>query len=79
MDLEACIARISDYIVNIHIHDNDGKSDMHLPVGEGTVDFKHIIQSLKRLQYKDPLIIENLAFDDVIKSIENFTSIWNTC
>jgi sugar phosphate isomerase/epimerase len=27
-----------DRVVNIHLHDNDGNSDLHLPLGQGTVN-----------------------------------------
>ena len=36
------------YIVNCHLHDNDGKDDQHLLPGMGTVDWAGVEQRLKR-------------------------------
>lgn len=50
------IAKRGIKIATFHAHDNDGKKDMHLPVGEGTIDFKKVFQELKR-QYANPYIV----------------------
>jgi sugar phosphate isomerase/epimerase len=31
---------------NVHIHDNDGNSDQHLTIGEGKIDFKHVLSAM---------------------------------
>ena len=36
------------HVVNCHIHDNDGVKDLHLPPGQGCIDWKHIAQLLKK-------------------------------
>lgn len=33
---------------HVHLHDNDGKDDSHLPVGSGTIDFQAVIQAIRR-------------------------------
>ena len=35
-----------DFIIGIHIHDNDGKNDLHLEVGKGIIEFKEIFSQL---------------------------------
>ena len=35
-----------DFIIGIHIHDNDGKNDFHLEVGKGIIEFKEIFSQL---------------------------------
>lgn len=37
---------LGDDIAAIHLHDNDGLSDDHLPPGRGTVDFKTLVKLL---------------------------------
>jgi sugar phosphate isomerase/epimerase len=37
---------LGDDIVAIHLHDNDGLSDDHLPPGRGTVDFETLVELL---------------------------------
>ncbi len=40
VSLEEWFSELGSCCVECHIHDNKGKYDSHLPVGEGTVDFK---------------------------------------
>ena len=42
----ALFERFSDRIQVVHLHDNDGTHDQHLPPGEGTVPFASIFRSL---------------------------------
>jgi sugar phosphate isomerase/epimerase len=35
-----------DRFSNVHIHDNDGSSDQHLTIGEGRIDFKHVLAAM---------------------------------
>lgn len=47
---------------HVHIHDNRGgnsvKDDLHLPLGEGTIDFRAILKELLRIQYFGTLAME---------------------
>jgi len=49
-------------IRHLHLHDNMGgnsvNDDLHLPVGEGTVDFQGILGTLKELGYKGTATLE---------------------
>jgi len=47
---------LRDRFANIHIHDNDGQWDQHLPIGKGKIDFPPILSSLK--DYKGRFVIE---------------------
>ena len=44
--LEEWFSELGSYIVESHIHDNHGKSDEHLPVGEGAINFKQFFPLL---------------------------------
>lgn len=46
--LEEWFSELGDYVVESHIHDNHGKSDEHLPVGEGAIDFSRYFPLLNR-------------------------------
>lgn len=35
-------------ISHVHIHDNDGSEDLHLPVGRGTIDFLPVLRAIRR-------------------------------
>ncbi len=52
--------------VNLHLHDNVGGEDKHLALGEGEIDFKMVLKSLK--DYKGSYVIEGRAEDELIES-----------
>jgi len=51
-----------DRIKHLHIHDNRGgnspSEDLHLPVGEGIVDFEAIFQKLNDIGYQETITLE---------------------
>ena len=44
--LEKWVEALRPYIRHVHLHDNDGSRDQHLPLGAGTIPFKTIFASL---------------------------------
>lgn len=60
---------LRDRLFNIHLHDNDGRRDQHLALGEGTADIQGV---LKRLLpgYKGPFTIEGKGTTHVCGSQE---------
>ncbi len=51
---------------NVQISDNNGITDEHLPIGEGTVDFAGLIRELKRVDYGGTLSL-SVAKDRVLE------------
>jgi sugar phosphate isomerase/epimerase len=54
----AYIQKFGNKIVNVHFHDNNGKTDDHCDVGEGTVPWKKVAESLKRINFWGPFVSE---------------------
>ncbi|MBN1614214.1 MAG: sugar phosphate isomerase/epimerase [Deltaproteobacteria bacterium] len=56
--IENCLPRIA----HLHVHDNLGgnsvKDDLHLPLGEGIVDYPKIFTLLRRKGYKETVTME---------------------
>lgn len=57
------IERFSSRICHIHVSDNLGKDDIHLPIGAGTIDFPKIIKALKRIGYNETITFEVFSRD----------------
>ena len=57
--VENFICTFRDRIGHIHAHDNDGKRDLHLGVGFGTVDWKKTADALKRISYGKTVAVES--------------------
>lgn len=53
---------LGDQVYHVHLHDNHGVIDEHLPLGEGIIDYVGIIQSLKQSNY---LGVVNLEFSPI--------------
>jgi sugar phosphate isomerase/epimerase len=54
----AYIHKFGKKIINVHFHDNNGKTDDHLDVGEGTVPWKEVAESLKKINFCGPFVSE---------------------
>ncbi|WP_295618350.1 sugar phosphate isomerase/epimerase [uncultured Methanobrevibacter sp.] len=57
-------------IKHIHIHDNDGVHDSHLPWGEGIIDFKRFFEIFSKNGYDGIYNLELSSKDYVEKSIQ---------
>jgi len=64
------INRFGDRIQHVHISDNFGRRDDHLAVGEGAIDFKVLIDALRKIHYDDTMTLEIFTPDrnDLIRS-----------
>jgi len=56
--LEKWLAATWPYLKEIHIHDNDGAYDSHLPVGAGTIDFDYLFNFLGKKGISPVLTLE---------------------
>ena len=61
---------IFDSIKHIHVHDNLGDDDSHLPLGEGSIDLKYIINTLESKNYDGIYMLEVNDYDSIKKSYE---------
>jgi len=56
------LEKYPDRIKHIHLHDNHGgvsrDDDLHLPMGEGKIDFHKIFQKLHAVHYKGTMTLE---------------------
>lgn len=50
-------------IIHIHIHDNRGKKDDHMPIGCGEIDWQRIFSLLKKAEYDNTITLEVFCAD----------------
>jgi sugar phosphate isomerase/epimerase len=55
--------RFGRQIGHIHISDNLGKRDDHLPIGAGTIDFPQVARAIKNCGYDDTITFEIFTED----------------
>lgn len=64
---------LADRISHVHIHDNMGKKDEHLPLGKGTVDWKQVMEKLS--SYEGIFVTEMGSVEEGIQSLEFLKSL----
>ncbi|MBI5050861.1 MAG: sugar phosphate isomerase/epimerase [Nitrospirae bacterium] len=68
--LSEWISALKPYIIELHLHDNDRTADLHLPLGDGTFDFRKLFNELagKNCIYT----LESHTIEHVKKSMQRF-------
>lgn len=59
-DMKKEFSLLKDRIVTFHIHDNDGKRDIHLPPPHGTIDWIWFAKAVKKMKYQGSFPIETV-------------------
>lgn len=67
---------LSPHIFEMHLHDNDGQSDMHRPVGAGAVDWEFLAAHLPQAQTKPVLTLEPHREPDLWASLRGLQKVW---
>ncbi|MDD5332009.1 MAG: sugar phosphate isomerase/epimerase [Candidatus Nanoarchaeia archaeon] len=73
-NVDKYISKCKNSIINLDLHDNSGKKDEHLPIGEGNINFKKIFSKLKSKRNMTALI-DTYSNDLVEKAISNLKKI----
>ena len=72
------INAFGERLAHVHIHDNHGKWDEHLPLGRGKIDFRKVIRLLKEINYDRTVTFEVFTSrTDAVHSREFFKKQWN--
>lgn len=53
------IAPMAPYLRHVHLHNNQGDTDLHSPLGEGTVPMQEVIDAVRRAAPNATFTIEN--------------------
>ena len=74
--IDAMIETFGDRIKNIHIHDNKGKMDEHLTIGDGSIDFESVLSKLDF--YDRNFVIESKTFESAVESQSRLESLFSS-
>ncbi|OIP75678.1 MAG: hypothetical protein AUK06_01475 [Parcubacteria group bacterium CG2_30_36_18] len=77
LDCVKYFKKVRNRVINVHIHDNNGKYDQHNVIGEGNINFKALLKECKNSKYYGPFILEVFPHKNVLKCRERFLNIWN--
>ena len=73
--LEAWIDRLGHRLIEIHLHDNKGALDEHLPVGEGTFPFARLFAILKERKLTPILTVEAHSERNLARTLANIKAL----
>jgi len=74
------IEKFGRRIGHLHVSDNFGERDDHIPVGNGTIDFLKIVSALKKCGYNDTATLEIFTENrrELKKSRDRFEEMFKT-
>jgi sugar phosphate isomerase/epimerase len=73
--VESFLTEMPDRIIHVHAHDNDGKSDNHLGIGCGTINWKSVVDLLRKASYDRKIIVESV--ENVEQSIRKLKQLFS--
>jgi sugar phosphate isomerase/epimerase len=76
-ELKPWLDGLGPYIGQLHLHDNHGRGDDHLPLGQGKIDFELLFAHLISNDLPRPIItLEPHREEDLWPSLEYLASVW---
>jgi sugar phosphate isomerase/epimerase len=57
-------------LLHVHLHDNRARGDEHLPLGQGTLDWRRCIVALEEFKFRGTVILEVPDPDGLVESVE---------
>ena len=73
--LESWMDRLGSRIIEVHLHDNQGSLDEHLPVGEGTFPFLRLFSILKERKIRPILTLEAHSEERLARTLANIKAL----
>jgi sugar phosphate isomerase/epimerase len=67
--IEDYTRKIKDFLVEIHLHNNEGTKDNHYPLDQGNLDVESFLELIEELDISVPLVLEMISLKDYEKSL----------
>lgn len=75
--LEHWVDVMAPFIRQLHLHDNDGRTDQHLAIGVGSIDFPAFFKQMSALFPSPPVItLEPHREGDLEPALEALSALW---
>lgn len=76
---EPILERFGARLRHVHLHDNNGEADLHLPLGAGRIDVRRMVRAIRGCGYDDTITLEVFSSDrrhleysrDVLRALWN--------
>ncbi len=67
--MDEWLKSVSSKLFHLHLHDNHGRADEHLPVGDGTIDFSPLQRHLKGMSALPSITLEARSLEHLQRSL----------
>lgn len=67
--IEDYTTKIKDFLVEIHLHNNEGVKDVHSPLHQGNIDIQKFLELIDQLDISVPLILEMTSLEHYQRSL----------
>ena len=74
--LSEWLGALGPHLKEVHLHDNNGHSDSHGPIGSGTAPFKELFQYLHDQEKRPVVTLEPHEEATLWASLENLEKLW---
>lgn len=80
VDILSAVQRMGRKLYEIHLHDNNGKKDQHLPIGFGIVNWIEVIEALNSINYPGTATFEFFRWPmpDYEQGLTHAVQMWRT-
>jgi sugar phosphate isomerase/epimerase len=76
VSLSEWLDALGPHLKEVHLHDNNGHSDSHGPIGSGTAPFKELFQYLHDQEKRPVVTLEPHEEETLWMSLENLEKLW---
>ncbi|MCI2425962.1 sugar phosphate isomerase/epimerase [Candidatus Acetothermia bacterium] len=75
--IRAYLERYKEQLIHLHLHDNDGQGDLHRIPGEGLIKWPEVLETINKIDYHGPAVIELHSTGDPIDDIRQATEFFD--
>ncbi|MFW6060619.1 MAG: TIM barrel protein [Phycisphaeraceae bacterium] len=76
-DLDTIVRDVGAQLISLHLNDNDGQRDTHMPPGRGNVNWPSIIGLLKNIPFQGTIMYEILPSDEPVEATLKCIADWH--
>ncbi len=74
--MDEWLKSVSSKLFHLHLHDNHGRADEHLPVGDGTIDFSPLQKHLRQMPVSPSVTLEAHSLEHLLRSLQQVRTLF---